>query len=247
MNSIHTQKLSSSQKQDLLTLAAHCKDAETLSLSAPTEDGLDYFLLYEDHLPVSMLFLFFPERTVCECGAFTLPSHRRKGCFSRLLEDALAHVEALEEQNGLQIDFCFLADEHTPSASATLQAIGAEYWYSEYSMKRFLSPADAEYHTDLLIREAEPGLYTASAKDELIGTCILLPTGRDIYFYGFEIREPFRGRGYGCDFLSGMLALLSRSGVQSISLQVSGQNHAALSLYHKTGFQITETLSYYLY
>mgnify|MGYP005804173691 FL=1 len=33
----------------------------------------------------------------------------------------------------------------------------------------------------------------------------------------------------------------------AVLLQVSGDNAVALRLYEKTGFRITETLSYYLY
>ncbi|WP_243134402.1 GNAT family N-acetyltransferase [Enterocloster asparagiformis] len=36
-------------------------------------------------------------------------------------------------------------------------------------------------------------------------------------------------------------------GISTLTLQVSGDNLPALRLYKKTGFHITETLSYYLY
>jgi len=38
-----------------------------------------------------------------------------------------------------------------------------------------------------------------------------------------------------------------REGIRRICLQVSGANEPALHLYRKTGFRITEALSYYLY
>ena len=49
--------------------------------------------------------------------------------------------------------------------------------------------------------------------------------------------------------LLGMLALLAadRSAPRQVSLQVSGLNGAARSLYKKTGFRDAEALSYYLY
>lgn len=248
MNLIHTTALSPTQKSELRELAAACKAAEPLSLSVPVEDGLDYFLLYQNHRLAAMLFLFFPEETLCECGAFTQPSMRRQGYFSTLLEAATAHVEALEDSRSLAIDLCFLLDSGTPSALETIRAIGAEYWYSEYKMERALSSSDAAFQTELVIQEAEPGIYTASKPDgTLVGTCVLLPSGSDVYFYGFEIRETLRGQGLGRTFLQSMLSLLSDKGFQSISLQVSGQNQPALALYKKTGFRITETLDFYLY
>lgn len=246
MNPVHTKKLSATQKQDILLLTSACKEAEELSLSAPLEDELDYFLLYDKQQLVSMLFLFFPEQTTCECGAFTLPSHRKKGLFSILLDQALDFVEALEMGHGSSIDFCFLADEKVTSCMAVLHALEAQYWYSEYGMKRPLDSSDRNYRPVLTIHKAEGYIFTASLDHTIIGTCITLPHGETMYIYGFEIQEALRGQGYGCDFLLGMFAILSHQ-YSSISLQVSGQNMAALHLYKKTGFLITETLSYYLY
>lgn len=246
MNSIHTTQLTASQKQQLTQLTTLCKQAEPLSLSAPQEDGLEYFLLYEEEVLVSMLFLFFPEEHSCECGAFTLPSRRKEGLFSFLLGEALDYLEAVEEANGSQVDFCFLTDAQTPSALGVLGAMGAEFWYSEYQLQRLLTAGDKNYIPSLSIREEEDHIYTASLDGQIIGTCIVLPSGRSAYFYGFEIKEPFRGRGYGMDFLLGMMSILS-SDHDSITLQVSGLNTPALSLYKKTGFRTSETLSYYLY
>jgi ribosomal protein S18 acetylase RimI-like enzyme len=47
--------------------------------------------------------------------------------------------------------------------------------------------------------------------------------------------------------LEKLFALLAAAGIKKVILQVSGDNAAALALYKKTGFRITETLSYYLY
>lgn len=246
MNAIHTTQLSLIQKQQLVQLVTLCQKEETLSLSAPQEDGLEYFLLYEDETLVSMVFLFFPEESICECGAFTLPSRRKEGFFSQLLEEALDFLEALEAVNGYQVDFCLIADAHTPSASAVLKTMGAEFWYSEYKLERSLTSDDQNYTAALSIRETEEHIYTASLNDKVIGTCITLPSETTVYVYGFEILEALRGQGYGNDFLLGMISILA-SDYLKITLQVSGRNAPALSLYKKTGFRICETLSYYLY
>ena len=44
-----------------------------------------------------------------------------------------------------------------------------------------------------------------------------------------------------------LLRLAPDMGLSAITLQVSGDNTPAVNLYKKTGFHITETLSYYLY
>ena len=61
-----------------------------------------------------------------------------------------------------------------------------------------------------------------------------------------EIRAPFRGKGYGKAFFLQVLKSLQEN-TSTVTLQVSGNNTVALNLYKKTGFRITETLSYYLY
>lgn len=247
MKDIYTTRLSSTQKQQIKNLLSACRQAEPLTLSAPLEDDLDYFLLYDGNVLCTMLFLFFPEPDICECAAFTHPDYRRKGCFSRLLEKALEYTKACEATLGHPIDFCFLTDSKTPSASFVLKALSAEYWYSEHKMERHLTRHDRCHQSSLQIKDAGDHIYTASVNNQMIGTCITLPTGKNIYLYGFEIKENLRRHGYGEDFLRSMLAFLSGEGYETVSLQVSGQNLAALSLYKKTGFRITDTLSYYLY
>lgn len=246
MKRIHTTTLTTEQKKEITALVDICRHKESLTLSVPLEDGLEYFLFYDNGQLLSVLFLFFPEQTTCECGAFTNPSFRQNGYFSALLEDAVDFIEACEEASNLQIDLCFLSDGHSSSAKAALQAIGAVYWYSEYGMERLLSSSDSSFHSHLSIKDAGEDLYTASLDDQLIGISMIIPSGDSVYFYGFEIKEPYRGKGHGQTFLLGMLALLAQNYLR-ISLQVSSQNSAALSLYQKTGFRITETLSYYLY
>lgn len=246
MNCLHTTALTPAQKKEVQALVLACRTEEPLTLSAPLEEGLDYFLCYEGELLCSMLFLFFPEETLCECSGFTLPSFRRRGYFSCLLEAALSYVDSKEEASGTEIDFCFITDDRTPSAAAVMKALDAGYWYSEYSMERPLTGADCAFQGVLTIQDMGDHLYAARSGDQTVGVCMIIPSGKSVYFYGFEIKEPFRHKGFGRDFLSGMLKLLAPD-YQTITLQVSSLNTAALSLYKKTGFSITETLSCYLY
>ena len=62
-----------------------------------------------------------------------------------------------------------------------------------------------------------------------------------------ETAEPFRGRGLGQAMIRQLQDLTPAIGISTLTLQVSGDNLPALRLYKKTGFHITETLSYYLY
>lgn len=249
MERIRTRTLNHLQKQELTQLAKRCQAHEPLALSAPLEDGLEYVLAMDGGQLAGFAFLFFPEETICECSAFVDPGRRRQGVFRQLLDDVLDLVDDREKQTGSQIDFCFLIDERTPSAMAVMKALEAEYWYSEYTMVRPLSQEDADYRCGLQICRQEDGLYAAVLDGAAAGTCAILPGESGYYLYAFQIREDLRGQGYGRDFLLGMLALLAadRSAPRQVSLQVSGLNGAARSLYKKTGFRDAESLSYYLY
>ena len=77
------------------------------------------------------------------------------------------------------------------------------------------------------------------------GTCRLLPYGGGrFYLYHLEIIPDYRGYGLGRSLLHAVLASLPED--TQVILQVSSENTAALSLYKKTGFRITKTLSYYI-
>lgn len=248
MNLIQTAKPTKEQKKDMEQLLAACKAKEPLSLAAPVEDDLEYniFLLYDDNFLAAMAFLFFPGDGHCECCGFVEPSRRRKGLFTRLLDRCLDSVETFEKEQKCRLDFCFLVDENTPSAVAVMEAIGAEYWYSEHKMERTLTEKDRTLAaTSLTIKKEEDNLYCALLGDQVIGTCAILPSEKEIYLYAFQICESFRGQGYGAEFLRGMLSILAGMG-QKVSLQVAGTNYIARNLYKKTGFRTSESLSYYL-
>ncbi len=249
MDLICTKKPDPDQRRDMEQLVDACKEAEPLALSAPLEDdlGYDIFLLYDRERLCAMAFLFFSSDTACECCAFVHPEHRRKGYFSRLLDPVLELVDTREKTLGQSVDFCFLADEQTPSAMKTLKAMGAEYWYSEYRMIRPLTERDQNpLSCPLTVRMEEEHLYTALLGDRIAGTCAVLPDGPGVYLYAFQIREDLRGQGYGKQFLAAMLSVLSRTSTQ-VTLQVSGQNYIARNLYKKAGFQTAESLAYYIY
>ena len=62
---------------------------------------------------------------------------------------------------------------------------------------------------------------------------------KSAYIYDFEVREDFRGQGFGRRSLEALEAKLSEFGVRSIGLNVFGYNQAARALYEKMGYQIT--------
>ncbi|MDO5416670.1 MAG: N-acetyltransferase [Lachnospiraceae bacterium] len=80
----------------------------------------------------------------------------------------------------------------------------------------------------------------------LLGSCRILPyDDTRFYLYHLEIRQELRGKGWGKQLLAAVLHTLPYHA--QVLLQVSSDNEPALRLYQKTGFRLTETLSYYLY
>ncbi|MDO5406694.1 MAG: GNAT family N-acetyltransferase [Eubacteriales bacterium] len=81
-----------------------------------------------------------------------------------------------------------------------------------------------------------------------LGSCQTTPVSRScVCLHHVEILPQYRRQGCGTALLEQLAAALKHSGVRRVILQVSGDNEAALALYKKQGFRITETLSYYLY
>ena len=78
-------------------------------------------------------------------------------------------------------------------------------------------------------------------------TCFLAPQGESVYLYSLQVLPELRNRHLGTAFISALLPRLAEKGFKSIKLQVSSENLPAMALYKKTGFYITQTLSFYEY
>ncbi len=330
MHFVRPEKLTSRQKEDLMDLLADCRRAEPITLSIP-EDADRCLLLYDSPVSIqekcqratgqdtaaqetagqgaagplaSCLLICDTPDDVWECYAFTRPCSRRKGCFSRLVDEACRMAEEEERKSGRPIDLSFLSDQKSPQGLAAAEALGMTLWYSEHQMELDLGapgqtldpclPADQETDPSglsgqdpdpkaklrLLLRcetiteEQEDGplkslLFSAypslaasapqrwdagdmATREEMapaaspIGTCRLIFYGPScFYLYHVQIRSDLRGRGWGRALLDALFQQLPAG--SRLTLQVSSLNEPALALYKKTGFRITETLSYYIF
>ncbi|MFR5601587.1 MAG: GNAT family N-acetyltransferase [Lachnospiraceae bacterium] len=253
MNIVKTCVLDQKQQADIARLCDICKSFQPVSLTFPVEDGDAFFLLYDNQNLVSALSLFLIQPDFCESVAFTLPALRRKGYFSLLLDTAEEWIDDYEKEHTCTVDWCFVCDHRAASGEQALKALQMELWNEEYQME--LPLADTSFPLDSGLRfsvqadpESETGrLVTASCQDVVVGSCRLLLSGPSVYFYEFQVKEELRGQTFGTRILQTLLCRLKSQGIQTVSLQVSGLNTPALALYRKTGFRITETLSYYLY
>ena len=203
---------------------------------------------------VSVLALIIPNMDdsdeTFECLAFTRPSCRRKGYFSALFEAA----EELFEDANLLIP----CDGQDEAVLPVLHSLGAELDSCEYKMERSLtendlpdmSAAGARLSCQTSLDSDSSTVYSFCLSQENsrpAAVCRTVSFGSKICFYGFLVEETLRGQGFGEEALLTVLHSLRNRNASSLFLHVSGENPAAVNLYKKTGFRITETLSYYLY
>lgn len=121
----------------------------------PTDDfnkdsDINAFLLYDNNTLLSAITLFAPRKSEAELSAFTLPEFRRKGLFSKLLNEVKIELTA----RGIP-DLLFVCDKSSRDGRNVVDHFNANYEYSEYFMK--LNPQkvpDFKMDTGLQIREA---------------------------------------------------------------------------------------------
>ena len=253
MQQIKTTDLSDSQIHDIHRMETACQAHDSISLTFPIDEDTVYFLLYDEDVLLSALSAFFNGEDAWECSAFTLPGHRNRGYFTRLFDTFL--------KDAGEYDVIFAADEECTDTVKTLEALEAELWYHEYLMEFFLpagmtvsSPEKESgltfspgLETDILAGSTE---FQIMERNHPVGNFHLSLHRDRVYFYGFEIKEELRCQGLGTaalELLLDGLTKIQKNTVKSVYLQVSGNNKPAVALYKKIGFQITETISYYLY
>lgn len=236
-----TSRLNNEQKEKLEELLRLCREKEPITLSFPFEDADLYLLCKEQDAVLSACALTSEGDDDYECTAFTAPEYRRQGIFTELLDTAIG---LLPEDSR----FLFYTDHKSTDAAAALEAYEAEPLFHEHMMEL----------SELPILQTDSSMsitLTESVTDGILTYCFQSAFGivnfsvfsSYYYLYGFEIAEAYRGKGYGSAMLSTVLNHLKEKKSMPVRLQVSGDNLPALSLYKKTGFHITETLSCYLY
>lgn len=237
-----------SQVEKLLAAASQY---DPYPFSFPFEEGMACWMAFEGNMLCAVFSLLPADDNLFECRALTHPSYRKKGLFRLLLSNAVKAVEA----GSPYAELCFPVNPLQTEAVSVLNHLEAEYWYSEYMMECPLTsscklsselmpelrfePAGADIGGGWICQAWNSGLLT--------GTCRLLPHGSKAYLCMVEVPKPLRGQGLGTALIRSLLSVLYQQQVPSAVLQVSETNTAAVALYKKTGFQITETLSYYLY
>ncbi|NBI70020.1 N-acetyltransferase [Clostridiaceae bacterium] len=264
MKIIKTAALTKARMRDLAGLEAACQTEGSAPVRFPLEDADSVFLLYEtdagDRLAAA-LFLIMPQipdsNEPAECIAYTHPALRRKGYFSRLFEAAKAEIE--------ETDLFFPVSQNSEGALKALEALGADFSHAEYRMELSLAgraasfgsagqgplPQDRDCAGPLLCTVTEEAddvrSYSFSLGNGEDAVCHTVRYQTSACLYGLSVRPGLRNQGLGSRCLLRVLTSLAQEGARLVFLHVSGDNLPAVSLYKKTGFRVTETLSYYLY
>lgn len=257
MNIIHTTSLSQSQLRDMQAITAQSRRRDGVTLSCPA-DGDAFWLLEDSGRVLAFFAVYKMEQTLWECSAFTDPSSEGRGYFSMLLGEALAVSEDAGEP-----DLCFVTDGRCARSLDVIKHLGADFSHNESMMACSLPgavtgtfprgrlrispenpPTPLPEELSLTAWEIRPGALRLSMP---AGSCRICLCGGSAYLYSLEIAPKLRGNGLGTEFIFRIMDLLWQNGCRELRLQVSGSNLPALGLYKKTGFRVTQTLSYYLF
>jgi ribosomal protein S18 acetylase RimI-like enzyme len=84
--------------------------------------------------------------------------------------------------------------------------------------------------------------YVALVDGLVVGWCDITPLDRPLYAHcgslGIGIIKEFRGRGIGTELMRNTLEKAKNIGLTRVSLSVREDNHTAMNLYKKMGFEI---------
>lgn len=257
------------QRKETKNLALDCCLHDSIRLSYPAEpqENACHYLLYSSEGTLCAALAMVPcGETVVECTAFTLPAFRRKGCFDALLSRALEDFE--------EYDILFPVSGACPDTLNTLEALGAQLDTTEYQMEwtpqttdstqkqmqlpysqekasqsdAFLTSSPSPDDSETLCWSFHTSISESPSSDCPVGTFLTTWTGNDcVCLHQVEILSAFRGQGLGTAMIRLFLDMAAQKNISRVILQVSADNHAALALYKKTGFRITEALSFYFY
>jgi len=87
-----------------------------------SETDVNSFLLYSDNQLLSVISLFAPKKTEAELLAFTLPLHRRKGYFWKLLQEVETELKRRETNSIL-----FVCNHISKEGNLTILKTAAAY------------------------------------------------------------------------------------------------------------------------
>lgn len=250
MNLLITNTLTSNQFHDASSLINICKENDNtrgISFLEPEMNAISnfpcFYMLYNGTVLVSFLSVFIPDETQCEIYANTIPSQRRNGHFTKLLNAAINNLK------NYGIKKIFIVNEPSCTAGSDLldSYPNISFAYSEYLMKYNMKQTpnpkrilDIEFST-----EGNTEYIDTFFESDHIGHMNIEHNRGVATIYGFEVENSKRGNGYGTETLLLSLEHLISKGCHKILLQVNGANLAAHKMYSHHGFIHEEQIDYW--
>ncbi len=225
---------------DINSIVISCKDNnETIyELDEMTLQDFDCFILATDNgTPVGFLASSIFDEASYEIIGAVIPGRRQRGIFRKMLE------EFNREFNPRKIVF---SGKNTYNGfSECSYSLGYPVMDCEHLMEFDRNNFIPETTTLLEAEfDEEASTYYYYLGNDFIGSCSICDETSIINIYNVYVEPEYRNRGYGSEIISDVLWDLVNSD-KKIQLQVSGHNHAALKLYGKCGFTITDTVVLY--
>ncbi|WHY03084.1 GNAT family N-acetyltransferase [Neobacillus sp. DY30] len=241
-------------------------------LQSRSEKRKEDFFHYEAEKLVGFLGSYYFGNKVEICG-MVHPDYRRKGVFSKLLEEALEEAKNREARTIL-----LNAPTESQSAKGFLKNIPCTLSMIEYQMKweenselsddqtikvrPSISGDDSEAEIQLDVQcfglnEKEARQYKQETKEletdirliievdgKIAGKMRLSEMNGEAWIYGFAVFPGLQGKGIGRKALSKVVKMEDEKGF-SIFLEVEAKNANALRLYESCGFRSYHSQEYY--
>ncbi len=234
--------LSSTAINQITNLITDCNHYDKQDLSYPIEEMQRHYLYYDADILVGVIGVIVMDAETIECLCFTLSTQRRTGIFTQLLD--------LVEQDYEDFSILFRTT-NCSDTTHTMLSLEAQLLQEDYLMKRPLTSNDLFTESTLtLSNENKDGVWNLLIEKEhvQIGSCMTSVVSKTtICLHHVEIHVNYQQNGYGTLLLKKLFGRLYTLGYHNIILHVEADNTAAVFLYKKTGFCITQTLSTYLY
>ncbi|WP_413299936.1 GNAT family N-acetyltransferase [Bacillus sp. 1P10SD] len=236
------------------------------------QDKEDFFH-YEDDKLVGFLGSYDFGNKVELCG-MVHPNYRRKGIFTRLLEQG---IEEVKRRNFKKI--LLNAPTSSQSAKRFLSTIPCTFYVAEYQMKwqevaltedpsvtLRLSTTTEDFEAEVQLEVSAFGFnedearkfneqirengseqnFIIEADGKTAGKIRVDEANGEAWIYGFAVFPELQGKGIGRKALTKVVNLAVQKGL-SVFLEVEAKNAHALKLYESCGFRSYHSQDYYKY